>query len=419
VTESFQTGTPATRAGDGQFTAGLLQATLTARKVASIVALAWDGPQLRAYTVSLGLGEQPERIEALSGALALAAGAESCRVARDAGRLILEIPKPENERRPLRAGRLEGLVAPTATAVCVGIATGGQPTWVDLADERNVHLTIGGTTGSGKSVLLRWMLCRLAVQNEPTALKMLLIDPKAFELTDFARLPHLLHPVVSRALEVSRVLTWVAGELDRRAQLPRGATGPRLLVVVEEVADLLSVNHTVGPLLARIAQIGRALGVHLLATTQQPGSRSLGLALPNMPTRILGRVASATLTYGAAGRRQTGADCLLGRGDFLLLAAGETIRFQAPLLDGRQLAQLPRAAAVASLDGELPAVVSIADLARDPRGGRGRRELTPDDYDRLQDAIADGAGADGVRAAFGIGYERAARMVGGYREVNS
>ena len=92
--------------------------------------------------------------------------------------------------------------------------------------------------------------------------------------------------------------------------------------------------------------------MHLLATTQQPGSRSLGLALPNMPTRILGRVASATLTFGVAGRARSGADCLLGRGDFLLLAAGETIRFRRHDSTGVELGKLPRAATVATLDDE-------------------------------------------------------------------
>jgi len=416
----FQTGTPATRAGgDGQFTAGLLQATLTARKVASIVALSYDGPQLRGYSVSLGLGEQPERVEQLAGALALAAGVDSCRVARDGGKLLLELPKPDAERKPLRAGRLEALTPPTPTAVSLGIATGGRALWVDLADERAAHIVIGGTTGSGKSVLLRWLLYRLAVQNDPATLKLALIDPKAFELADFGRLPHLLHPVVSRPLDVARLLTWCAGELERRAQAGRGGGGPRLVVVVEEVADLLAANREVGPLLARIAQIGRALGVHLVATTQQPGARSLGDALVNFPARILGRVASSTLAYGAAGRRQTGADCLLGRGDFLLLSAGETTRFQAPLLDGRQLSQLPRAERVATLEDELPTAVAIADLTRDPRGGRGRRELSAADYAAMQDALAQGAGADDLRAGYGIGYARAARIVGGYREVNA
>jgi S-DNA-T family DNA segregation ATPase FtsK/SpoIIIE len=267
--------------------------------------------------------------------------------------------------------------------------------------------------------LLRWLLYRLAVQNDPDALRLILIDPKAFELADFGRLPHLRHPVVAKPLDVARVLSWVAGELDRRAQHGRGGGGPRLVVVVEEVAELLAANREVGPLLARIAQIGRALGVHLVATTQQPGARSLGDSLVNFPCRILGRVASATLTFGAAGRKQTGADCLLGRGDFLLLAAGETVRFQAPLLDGRQLTQLPRADRVATLEDELPTVVEWADLLRDPRGGRGRRELSAADYAAMQDAIAQGAGADDLRADFNIGYERAARIVGGYREARA
>lgn len=414
TTDTFS-GTPATRDSDGQFTAGLLSATLTARRVPAIVALAWDGPQLRAYTVSLGLGEQPERVESLAGALALAAGAESCRVARDAGRLLLELAKPANDRRPLRAARLDGLQPPAATAICLGIGTGGRPVWCDLADERNAHIVIGGTTGSGKTVLLRWMLYKLATQNAPDALRLLLIDPKRFELGDFARIPHLLHPVVSHSLDVARVLTWLTAELDRRAE--RGISRPRIVAVIEEVAELLATNRHVGALLSRVAQIGRALGVHLICTTQQPGSRSLGLALPNVPTRILGRVASSTLTYGAAGRRQTGADSLLGRGDFLLLAAGETLRFQAPLADGRQWGALPRTEHVATLDDELPTVVSMADLTRDPRGGRGRRDLADADYAALQDAIAGGASADDVRDAFGIGYERAARMVGGYQEV--
>ena len=136
---------------------------------------------------------------------------------------------------------------------------------------------------------------------------------------------------------------------------------PRIVVCIEEVADILSANRSVGGLLATPAlhlglrrcsrQIGRALGVHAIVTTQQPGSRSLGDSLVNYPARLLGRVASATLTYGAAGREKTGAHALLGRGDFLLLAAGETARFQAPLVDGRQYGQLPRGTAVASLGG--------------------------------------------------------------------
>lgn len=408
------TGTPATtKPTDPQFTAGLLSATLTARRIPAIVALSWDGPQLVAYTVSLGLGATPEQVEALAGALALAAGAESCRVARDGGHLLLELAKPQAERRPLRATRLDDLPAPTPTALPLGVTTGGRVLWVDLADERYCHVAIGGTTGSGKSVLLRWLLYRLAVQNDARGLRMLLVDPKRFELGDFARLPHLLHPVVNDHLETARVLAWLTAELDRRADT--GQTTPRIVTVIEEVADVVSQNRTILPALGRVAQVGRALGLHLIVTTQQPGARSLGDALVNFPARILGRVASQTLTFGAAGRARSGAAELLGKGDMLLLAAGETIRFQAPLPDGRQWAKLPRAAQVASLEDELPTPAIFADRNRDPRGGHGRRELSPAEYADLQAALEEGADEDDLRARFGIGWTRASRLVSQYR----
>jgi S-DNA-T family DNA segregation ATPase FtsK/SpoIIIE len=397
------------QAGTSDFTAGILQATLNTRKVQAICTLAWDGPQINAYTISLGLGERPESVEALAGALALAAGAESCRLARTGGRLLLELPKPQAERRPLRATRLDTLAPPTPTAVAVGIATGGSPVWLDLADERCSHLVIGGTTGSGKSVLARWLLFRLIKQNAINQLRLILLDPKRFELKDFGQVPHLLHPITSSPLEVARVLSWVAGELDRRAE--SGANRPRIVVVVEEIADLTMASRDVGGLVARIGQIGRALGIHLVATTQQPGARSLGDSLVNFPCRILGRVASSTLAYGAAGRKQSGADALLGRGDFLLVAAGETVRFQAPLPDGRQWGQLPRASQVASLERELPTLVELGDRNRDPRGGRDGRTLSEADYRELEQAIRRGdASVAQIQQRFGIGYDRARRI---------
>lgn len=415
----FQTGTPATTPpkdgdqGEANFTAALLQATLSARRVTAMVALLYDGPQVWAYAVSLGLGEDPRRVEALGPALAMAAGADSARVAREGGKLIIEIPKTPDKRQILRADRLEGLTAPSSWAVPLGLATGGRPVWFDLADERTCHVIIGGTTGSGKSVTLHWLLYKLLRQNEPADLRILALDPKRGELAPFGHVPHLLHPIVSNPLDVSRALAWVEGELNARAE--SGRKRPRLMVILEEVADVLKTTPAAGDLLTRIAQIGRGLGVHLIATTQQPGARSLGDALANFPARLLGRVASATLTYGAAGRARTMADQLLGRGDFLLLTADGTTRLQVPMMTGRQYRDLPRANQVATLDGELPSVAMFADLARDPRGGQGRRELGPAEYARIDQALANGARTDDLRAEFGIGWDRARRMTEGYR----
>jgi hypothetical protein len=126
-------------------------------------------------------------------------------------------------------------------------------------------------------------------------------------------------------------------------------------------------------------------------------------------------VASATLTYGAAGRARTMADNLLGRGDMLLLTAGDVTRLQVPLVDGRQLGAMPRASAVASLGDALPSLALFADRARDPRGGQGRRDLAPDNYGRIDAALQAGARPDDLRAEFGIGWDRAQRLYAAYK----
>jgi DNA segregation ATPase FtsK/SpoIIIE, S-DNA-T family len=380
-----------------------------------MVALLWEGPQVNCFACSLGLGEDPARVERLTGALALAAGADSARVSRDAGRLVIEIPKPPAERKPLRARRLEGLAPPTSTAVALGITTGGRVAWLDLADANSPHLLIAGTTGSGKTVALHWLLYRLTLQNDPAALRLVMLDPKRGELAPFQNLPHLLHPIASAPLEMARLLTWATDELDRR--LTSGRRAPRVVVVVEEIADLLKSNPDAAGALARLAQVGRGLGVHLVGVTQQPGARSLGDALANFPARLLGRVASATLTYGAAGRSRTQADQLLGKGDFLLITADSTTRLQLPMIGGQQYGQLLHTAQPARLDEELPVLAELADLTgRDARGGQGRRELRPAEYAELDQALQGGAGPDDLRARFGIGWDRATRIVSNYRE---
>lgn len=414
----YHTGTPATDPpgeGKANFTAALLQATLSACRISAMVAPLWDGPQLTAYAVSLGLGEDPARVERLAGALALAAGAETARVARDGGKLIIEIPKPLSERKPLKASRLDRLTPPTATAVALGITTGGRVAWLDLADPNTPHLLIAGTTGSGKTTALHWLLYRLIRQNEPDTLRLIMLDPKRNALAPFVRVPHLLHPVASSPLEMMRLLAWVENELDRR--MDTGRHDSRLIVVIEEIADILARNPAAGGTLARLAQEGRGLGVHLIGVTQQPGAKSLGDALANFPARLLGRVASATLTYGAAGRGKTMADQLLGKGDFLLIRNDATIRLQVPLITGAQYATLPKTDKVATLKDDLPALAYFADLAgRDTRGGPGRRELDPETYAAMTAALADGAKIDDLRQRFGIGATRASRIYRNFTE---
>jgi len=399
-----------------QLAAMLLQQTLAAKRIVAAIGLAHDGPQLWTFGAMLGLGEQPERIERMAGALALAVGADTCRVARARGRVLIEVPKPPAARGILSATKLDRLKPPASSAVVLGYATTGEPVWLDLADDRSAHLVIGGTTGSGKSEMLKWLLYRLLSQNLPEVLKILVIDPKRDALRAFARVPHLLHEPVYHPIEASRVLSWLVSELERR--MATGASSPRLVAVIEEVADMIAANPEISGMLARLAQVGRSSGLHVIAVTQQPGAKSLGDALQNFPARILGRVASSTLTYGAAGRARSMADQLLGRGDLLLLRAGEVVRFQAPLTEERLLGTLPRAKVVATLDDHLPTLAEFADLARDRRGGNGRRELTERDYQRIERDLDAGATVPEIRERYGIGTTRARRLASVFQEVN-
>lgn len=406
----YWAGTKPIESNQIDFTAAMLQATLANKGVQAIVAPCWDGPQVESYEVSLALGVKPERVETLSGALAIAAGASDCRVSRFRGKLLIEVPKPEEARKILPARKLLELEPPTHWHIPLGMGTTGRAVWFSLADERMCHVALGGTTRSGKTNLLHWLLSRLLIQNGLHKLQLLLMDPKGYELQAFALSRHLVHPPVYQVADIVRVLAWLQQTTIERAR--SGISQPRILAVIDEVKELVDAAPAVKSILASLAQIGAGLGVHLAVTTQQPGSKALGDALPNFPARILGRVASKTLAYGAAGRARSQVEVLLGRGDMLLLSEGGSMtRFQAPLVGAEDLADLPRwerASQIAHLD--LPTTVALGDYGADvdPRGGWNRKEI---DLDAVRLAVEYGATASDLNHELGINYDRAQRLV--------
>ena len=138
------------------------------------------------------------------------------------------------------------------------------------------------------------------------------------------------------------------------------------MVIIDEVRDLIMADKRIKPALAAIAQKGRSCGVHVVVTMQQPSARALGEALVNFSARLLGRVATATLTYGAAGRPRTMAETLLGNGDFILLAAGRQVRLQVLFIRPAHIARLPQVEEVPR--PELGKYVDLGALAKDTRG---------------------------------------------------
>jgi S-DNA-T family DNA segregation ATPase FtsK/SpoIIIE len=172
------------------------------------------------------------------------------------------------------------------------------------------------------------MALSLALYNPPRALQMVLIDPKRRGLGVLAPLPHLLTPLIHRSDEATEVLSRLAQEMERRDLAERSS--PRIVVFIDELADLMIAGgRSVEQPLTRLAQRGREAGIHLVACTQRPAASVIGgLVKSNFPVRIVGSVASAEDAKVAAGLPRTGAERLLGRGDFLVVARGEKIRVQ-------------------------------------------------------------------------------------------
>jgi len=192
-----------------------------------------------------------------------------------------------------------------------------------------VHVLVAGTTGSGKTALARSLLLSLALFNRPEQVRLVLIDPKGRGFGPLAALPHLLGRVATSAADGALALEWLVGEMERRDR--DEISTPELVVGIDELADLLVTGgKQVERSLIRLAQRGREAGVHLVACTQKPSAEVVsGLLKANFPVRLVGSVASPEDAKVASGIAGTGAEKLMGRGDFLLVAKGEVVRFQA------------------------------------------------------------------------------------------
>lgn len=204
------------------------------------------------------------------------------------------------------------------------------------------HLLIAGTTGSGKSVFENGIICSLACRYRPQDLNLLLIDPKSVEFAPYNLLPHLVADVISDTAKAVQALAWAAAEMDRRYKElerlgKRSNTGdfPRLVIIIDELADLmLTGGYNAEKHIVRIAQKGRAAGVHLVIATQRPTVNIItGLIKANIPARIAFRLPSIVDSRTILDHK--GAEALRGRGDGLALIPSISLapfRFQAPYL---------------------------------------------------------------------------------------
>jgi S-DNA-T family DNA segregation ATPase FtsK/SpoIIIE len=333
-----------------------------------------SGPVLTQFEVKPAPGVKVNQIANLADDLALAMRAQRIRIVAPIpgkGAVGIEIPNP----RPRVVTMREVLESPAWSGfggkvpLALGHEIAGSPVVTDLS--RMPHLLIAGATGSGKSVCINAIVTSLLYRYGPDAVRFIMIDPKMLELVVYNGIPHLLHPVVVEHKESAKALKWTVSEMERRYRL-LAANGirsladfnarvkdgqdivqpgepeseprplPYIVVLIDELADLmLTVQQEIEEPLARLAQMARAVGIHLVLATQRPSVNVItGVIKANFPSRISFQVSSKIDSRTVLD--MNGAEQLLGNGDMLFLPAdrAEPIRIQGAYLSGEETAKV-------------------------------------------------------------------------------
>ncbi|ACA59351.1 FtsK/SpoIIIE family DNA translocase [Candidatus Desulforudis audaxviator] len=361
----------------------ILEETLESFGVKAKVVQVSRGPAITRYEVQPAAGVKVSRIVSLADDISLAMTAPGVRIeAPIPGKAAvgIEVPNKEIALVPLRdlLETKEFKQSASRLTLALGKDIAGSPVIADLA--MMPHLLIAGATGAGKSVCLNTLICSLLFKSGPEEVKLLLIDPKMVELTNYNGIPHLLSPVVTNPKKAAISLKWLVREMERRYELFAAAGVrdigrynsvlrthdpgeervhlPLIVVVIDELADLMMVAPSdVEDSIVRLAQMARAAGIHLVIATQRPSVDVItGLIKANILSRISFAVSSqidsrTILDIG-------GAEKLLGRGDMLYLAAGSSkpIRVQGAFLSDKDvevLVDFLRKQAVPEFDEEL------------------------------------------------------------------
>jgi S-DNA-T family DNA segregation ATPase FtsK/SpoIIIE len=389
------------------------------------------GPVVTTYEYSPAPGVKINKIVGLADDLALGLKAQSVRVVGSVpGKSALGIEIPNEVRQVVYIRELLGSEQLKHHKAKLGIVLGldvvGNPSFADLA--RMPHLLIAGATGAGKSVAINSIIASILFNATPEEVRFLMIDPKRIELSGYEGIPHLLHPVVVEPKLASRALLWAVREMERRYRMLEEARVksfdsyndsakeklPYIVVIVDELADLMMVaSKDVEGAIARLAQMARAAGIHLILATQRPSVDVLtGLIKANFPTRIAFKVSSKvdsrTIIDGS------GAEHLLGMGDMLYMPPGSaTIK----RVHGAYISEQETAELVTFLKKQGAAAYDDSVLAQVEEAGSAAGGGAEDDYDEKYDEAvsfvceAGQASISMVQRRFRIGYNRAARII--------
>ncbi len=406
--------------------ARILEETLTDFGISVRVADIERGPVITRYELEPAPGVKVGRIVSLSDDIALTMKASSVRIVAPIpgkNRVGVEIPNTHSTMVFLREVLScdEFRKSKSKLTLAIGKDTAGKPVIADLAGMP--HLLIAGTTGSGKTVCVNGIILSILFNASPQDVKFLMIDPKMVELAPYNKLPHLLTPVVTDHKKVAAALSWVTSEMDERYQLlakegVRNITAynqkkqklPYIVVIIDELADLMMVaRDQIESAIARLAQLSRAVGIHLVLATQRPSVDVItGVIKANFPARMSFKVASKVDSRTVLD--MNGAEKLLGRGDLLFLEPGQPkpLRAQSSYLKDKEIENVLdfiRKQAEPNYDNSIVQQQDQIQLG----GGGDKDEL----YDTATKLIIESgqASVSILQRRLRLGYTRAARLI--------
>jgi len=320
--------------------AHIIEQTLSSFAIDAKVEESFVGPSVIQYALNIPLGVKVEKISNLSANIALALGVDSkaVRIESIPETTYLGIEVPRSKRDMVRFKELMESEEMQNTKMILPVPIGknidGGSVVADI--NRMPHLLIAGATGSGKSVLTNSFISSLLMKRTPDEVKLILVDPKQVELSDYNGIPHLLTPVITDMDQVVNALKWAVGEMERRYtnlakeqvrdiekyNTKKGFSAmPYIVIVIDEMADMMMTANRVETegSIVRLAQKARAVGIHLILATQRPSVNVItGIIKANIPGRVGMSVASSTDSRVILDR--IGAESLMGRGDLLYKA---------------------------------------------------------------------------------------------------
>jgi S-DNA-T family DNA segregation ATPase FtsK/SpoIIIE len=390
------------------------------------------GPTVTQYTLKPADGVKLVQITSLKNDLALALAAHPIRIeAPIPGKSLVGIEVPNESVAMVNLRDILGSDAfktrKSDLSFSLGKDVAGQPWIANL--EPLPHLLVAGSTGSGKSVMINGLIVSLLYSNSPDDLKFIMVDPKRVELSLYNNIPHLLTPVITDTTKTINALRWCVSEMDRRYQVLQNAGKrnissyradvsddmPYIIVVIDELADLMAVAaNDVEGMIVRLAQMARAVGIHLVLATQRPSVDVItGLIKANVTARIAFSVASVvdsrTILDGA------GAESLLGKGDMLFVSAelSKPKRIQGAYVSEKEV---ERVTSFLKARGEPEYLSAVTEKASGGAsgGGAGMDDLGEDELlpEAKEIVMQSGkASASLLQRRLRVGYARAARLL--------